>query len=105
MMTYRQFLLLKLAEECAEVAQRALKQMQFGRDEIQHDQELTNSQRLYQELIDLLAVKVLLISIDEIPEPRRQEALDAMKKKQMKMKKYYEYSQSLGMVEASNEHS
>ena len=98
MMTYRQYLLLKLAEECAEVAQRALKQMQFGRDEIQHDQELTNGQRLSQELIDLEAVKILLVHTQEIPDQRFQEYQNAVEKKHTKMKKYFDYSQSLGMV-------
>ena len=43
MMNLEQFYLLKLAEERSEVAQRALKQMQFGKNEIQKDQALTNS--------------------------------------------------------------
>ena len=40
-MTKTQFLLLKLAEECAEVAQRAIKQIQFGKDERQKDRKIT----------------------------------------------------------------
>ena len=43
MMNLEQFYLLKLAEERSEVAQRAQKQMQFGKNEIQKDQALTNS--------------------------------------------------------------
>ena len=39
-----------LAEECAEVIQRAAKLIRFGRDEIQPGQPLTNRQRLSQEL-------------------------------------------------------
>jgi NTP pyrophosphatase (non-canonical NTP hydrolase) len=101
MITYKQFLLLKLAEECTEVAQRALKQMQFGRDEIQLGQELTNGQRLRQELTDLTAVTILL-GLEEIPELPLQEYLDQIQRKHVKMKKYFEYSQSLGTVEISN---
>ena len=37
MMNLEQFYLLKLAEECSEVAQRALKQMQFGKNENSRD--------------------------------------------------------------------
>jgi hypothetical protein len=36
-MTREQFLLLKLSEECAEAAQRASKQIQFGKTETQKD--------------------------------------------------------------------
>jgi NTP pyrophosphatase (non-canonical NTP hydrolase) len=67
MMTRTQFLLLKLSEECVEVAQRAAKQMQFGRNEIQKDQSLTNSERLVGELRDLAAVVNLLEKEGELP--------------------------------------
>jgi NTP pyrophosphatase (non-canonical NTP hydrolase) len=55
-MTKQQFLLLKLSEECMEVAQRASKQIQFGKDEVQKDQLKTNQARLKDELLDLFAL-------------------------------------------------
>lgn len=99
MMTIRQFLLLKLAEECDEVSQRALKQIQFGRDEIQSGQASTNGQRLYQELADLMAVIDMLSRMGEIPEEDISTYIDDIVEKQAKIIKYMEYSQSLGTVE------
>jgi len=61
-----QFFLLKLAEECSEVAKRAIKQIQFGKDEAQNaivklnpddtDARPTNAQRLREEINDLLVL-------------------------------------------------
>lgn len=45
-----------LAEECAEVIQRATKALRFGLEEVQPGQPLTNSERISQEVGDLLAV-------------------------------------------------
>ena len=60
MMDYEQYLLGKLAEECAEVGQRALKTAQFGMDEVQPGQALDNAERLHAELDDLMAIVELL---------------------------------------------
>jgi NTP pyrophosphatase (non-canonical NTP hydrolase) len=46
--------LLMLMEECAEVAQRASKQMRFGRDEVQPGQSDPNHKRLRDEILDVL---------------------------------------------------
>lgn len=54
MLDKRQHRLLKLMEECAEVAHRASKQILFGKTEIQQGQELSNSERLRGEVMDLL---------------------------------------------------
>ena len=54
MIDRRQHRLLKLMEECAEVAQRASKQMLFGKHEIQAGQTLANSERLRAEVLDVL---------------------------------------------------
>lgn len=48
-----QYHLCKIAEECAEVAQRALKAQQFGLGEIQPGQNLDNLDRLMDEFHDL----------------------------------------------------
>lgn len=45
-----------LAEECAEVAQRASKAQRFGMSQRQADQPLTNAERITFELNDLYAV-------------------------------------------------
>lgn len=59
-MDYEQYLLGKLAEECAEVGQRALKAAQFGLDEVQPGQALDNAERLHAELDELQAIVELL---------------------------------------------
>ena len=45
-----------MAEECSEVAQRISKALRFGLEEIQPGQDLKNSERIYQEMSDLLTV-------------------------------------------------
>jgi NTP pyrophosphatase (non-canonical NTP hydrolase) len=99
MMTIRQHLLLKLAEECAEVSQRALKQMQFGRDEVQKDQDKTNGERLREEINDVVSVVTMLIESGGISSITSEELLDAVNIKQFRIEKYLKYSQELGMVE------
>lgn len=54
MMNSDQYHLCKIAEECSEVAQRALKAMQFGLDEIQPGQDQDNLERLVEEFQDLM---------------------------------------------------
>ena len=52
-----------LAEECAEIAQRASKASRFGMDEVQPGHALTNEQRIWQEMNDLAAVGEMLIEL------------------------------------------
>lgn len=105
MMTVHQYFLLKLAEECAEVQQRALKQMQFGKDENQAQGpsttkiEATNAQRLRGEINDLLAVIDCLIDIGEVPEISPWELEQAKNLKKEKLLKYLNYSRTLKKVE------
>jgi hypothetical protein len=102
MMTIKQWLLLKVAEECTEVAHRALKTIQFGIDEIQPGQPYTNLYRLEAELLDLAVIVSLLnnrpgvlirgwecFNLKLVP-------LDARVKK---VEKYLQMSQDLGEVE------
>jgi NTP pyrophosphatase (non-canonical NTP hydrolase) len=109
MMTIRQFYLLKLAEECAEVAQRATKQIQFGRNESQAKGpsttkiEATNAERLRDEVVDFLAIRDILIEMGEIPVMDPLELDTAKMAKRIKVARYLEYSQSLGQVEDWNQ--
>lgn len=59
-MTRTEHLLTILAEECAEVAQRASKALRFGLAEVEPGQELTNAQRIMGEMNDLIAVYMLI---------------------------------------------
>lgn len=93
-----QYLLTKLAEECVEVAQRALKQIQFGKDEIQDGQPLTNTERLSREIIDLICVTRLLEETEEFPELLGVDIQEEYEKKKAKMQKYLDLSAKLGRL-------
>lgn len=93
MMTNVQYLLSKLAEEAAEIAQIALKAQQFGLDEIY--QVETNKQRTHKELNDLLGVLFLLNQEEGFAFEPNQEAIQA---KVEKILEYRQYAVDLGMV-------
>lgn len=110
-MTLRQFWLTKLAEECQEVAQRALKQMQFGAEQIQKGNEvkdgvappdkeagLTNRERLDLEINDFLAVVDVLQDMDEVSIETAEHVNAHIDAKQERIQKYLKFSQELGMV-------
>lgn len=99
-MKIRQYYLLKLIEECAEVSQRASKSMQFGPEEIQKDQQKTNATRLRDEVEDLLTIIAILENnTDDLPELEFTESITRVVEKTEKVMKYLKYSQGLGMVE------
>ncbi|BCB28403.1 hypothetical protein SKTS_32890 [Sulfurimicrobium lacus] len=93
-MNREQYLLVCLAEECAEVAQRVSKALRFGLDEIQPGQKLTNSQRITQELNDLAAVAEMLIA-DKSIDGLQRGAVDA---KKAKVKAFMAYSVQCGTL-------
>jgi NTP pyrophosphatase (non-canonical NTP hydrolase) len=111
MLDHAQFLLTKLAEECTEVAQRALKQIQFGAEESQatnvinagramtDEMRKTNAQRLRGEINDLLAIIDFLTFCGEIPSVSPIELVKIKNAKWDKIEKYKEYSRTLGKVE------
>lgn len=111
-MKLRQYYLLKLIEECAEVSQRAAKQMQFGAAQTQAgdgqasesvtarplEHFLSNKDRLSEELSDLLTTAIVLEEMGELDA----DIFLSEKKQRLKVekiKKYLKYSQELGMVE------
>lgn len=96
-MTFEENLLVILMEECAETSQRASKAIRFTLPEVQPDQELTNAERIVYEFNDILAVMELLFESGAINKVVDQGAIDI---KKAKIKKYLEYSQSLGTVES-----
>lgn len=105
-MNKQQFLLLKLIEECAEVAQRASKQIQFGKDERQKDhaphgataESKSNAERLKDELMDLFVMASILHDELEIPTWTIQELATARIVKKQKLQKYLDLSYSLGQL-------
>lgn len=107
-MTREKFLLLKLIEECAEVAQRASKQIQFGAQETQGkgspskdpspDTQLTNAQRLLGEIIDFAVIVDLLYDAKQIPDSSEVDFDQAKETKIAKLNKYLAYSRQLGEI-------
>lgn len=96
-MTRVQLLLGKVAEECNEVAQRALKAQQFGLNEVQEGQTLNNLERLKKEFSDLLVVSRMLefdIDGDFTGYPSDIVELEKMQR----VEDYIKLSQKLGMV-------
>lgn len=59
-MTETEHLLVKVMEECAEVAHRASKALRFGLEEVQEGQLLDNGQRIVQEFSQLYAIIEML---------------------------------------------
>lgn len=94
MMTRYQYLLTKLAEECCEVAQIALKTQQFGANEVLTGQPLTNQQRVHRELHDIMASIAMLneVGFDYRPDDA------AIARKQSAVEYYLDKSRALGMV-------
>lgn len=111
-MNKEQFLLMKLAEECAEVAQRAIKSMQYGSDQIWKagevsggrgpaaDEGQNNAQRLTSELVDLAIMCELLEKLGAIaPPPKGFEYEEMTKAKIAKLNKYLAFSRELGVLD------
>ena len=102
-MTRTEHLLICLAEECNEVAQRVNKALRFGLTDIQEGQELTNRQRIRLEVNDLLGVLDMLIGEGILHGPNVV-ALDecdgiALMRKQEKVTRYLAYAKKHGALE------
>lgn len=90
MISREKYLLGVLAEEAAEVSQRAIKAQRFGLNEMQPGQDLTNVERLVNELVDVVAVCGML----SLPHPDHLD--DKINIKIAKVEKYWAYSVELG---------
>lgn len=99
MMSYEQFLLMKLAEEASEVSQIALKTIQFGMQEHCPGLSLNNKERIHEELNDLLGIVELLNRTMSFGFKVDNTAID---KKIIKVNKYLKYSVDLGKVSSDD---
>jgi hypothetical protein len=98
-MTKEEYLLLCLAEECAEVSQRIIKALRFGLDEVQQsnpDEIRTNRQRISYEFNDLIAVSEM---IDELHEHYAFGNFEQIAIKTAKLNKYMAYSKQQGTLQ------
>lgn len=92
-MNTTEHLLMIVAEECGEVAQRASKAARFGLGEIQPGQADSNLRRLERELADLMAVAEMLgLTIREEDKGAKRE----------KLAKYMNYAREIGTLKAQD---
>lgn len=102
-MTRTEHLLVIVAEECNEVAQRVTKALRFGLAEIEPGQELTNAQRIMQEVNDFIAVYQMLAGPVASPTSplfigSPDDFMAEIVAKQQKVEKYLAYSQECGTL-------
>lgn len=93
-MTRTEHLLSILAEECNEVAQRAIKALRFGLEEIEPGQDLNNAERIAQEFADLLAA-IEMLQVEDVLGYETRDQVDA---KKLKVEKFLEYSRECGTL-------
>lgn len=94
-MTRNEHLLVILAEECGETAQRATKALRFGINEVQPGQDQDNSERLIYEFNDIVAMMEMLQEegiVDRIID------LEYIEKKKAKVEKYLLLSKEQGTL-------
>lgn len=92
------YLLSHLAQECSEVAIRCTKAQMFGLDEIQPEQDLTNAQRIAEELAELYAMVEELQCSGYIPKFAERDQQARISAKRRKAKHFRGYSRELGRL-------
>lgn len=97
-MNRTEHLLSILAEECAEVAQRASKALRFGLREIQPGQPYTNAERMYREFYDLAAMFEMLEEGGSIGRPSAETRDEHVNGKKAKVEKFLELSFECGTL-------
>lgn len=102
-MTREEHLLLCLAEECAEVAQRVSKALRFGLSEVQADQPFNNAERIVEELHDLLSVAAILGREGILDNPTMVMP-DTVQRKLAKIEKYFAISREHGTLSSEPHH-
>lgn len=95
-MTRIEHLLWILSEECAEVAHRASKAARFGMDNIEEGQDLTNEQRIWVELNDLIAAAEMIADEYKLSSYSDERAIQ---RKKDKVEKFLKYSEEIGTLD------
>lgn len=98
-MTKSEHLLNKLMEEAAEVIQRVSKANRFGLGEIQPGQELTNAERILEEVVDVFAAFEMVVEAGLIDAPTDQAWEDMVDLARLKFKNHHEFSEARGLVD------
>lgn len=97
-MTLTEHLLVRIAEEGAEVTQRATKALVFGLNEVQEGQDLNNLERLIYEFNDLVAIMKILMVNQGHTENKIFDA-EAQLAKSLKLSYWLEYSKKMGTLQ------
>lgn len=95
-MNKQQYLLVKLMEECAEVQQACSKALIFGLDD-QWKNEHSNSQKLTQEMGDLMGVWNMLL-VQEADVEIGGYTMEMLLAKQEKINEFMQYSKERGTL-------
>jgi hypothetical protein len=90
--------LMMLMEECAGAAQRASKQLRFGRDEVQPGQDMPNHRRLRDEILDVLTVVNRLQESGQIEPITYLDVLEHHKAKSAKVERMMALSRAQGCL-------
>jgi hypothetical protein len=98
MLTKKDYLLVLIMEECAEVAHRAAKALRFGLTEVQNGQVEDNAERLMHEIIDLDTVIEYLVESGDLKVPEDYPSRKA--DKILKIERYMRLSRNEGRLEA-----
>lgn len=88
-----------LAEECAEVAQRASKASRFSLDEIQEGQTLNNAERIMVEYADLVATMEKLLEEGVVTYPNNFQEM--IERKKDRIEKFLLLSAKQGTLDAT----
>jgi len=90
-------LLWNIAEECAEVAQRASKAARFSINEVQPGQEFSNGDRILHEYADLVAVIEMLTEEGVLNMPK--DFKQRVENKKTRFNKFLERSKQYGTLD------
>lgn len=99
MMSAQQYILMKIAEEASEVAQRALKAQQFGVDQTEPGRDRDNAERLCDELTDLSIWAAIATKIHILPKMTSADLIARMQYKAPVLAAMLELAVDEGQVE------
>jgi hypothetical protein len=93
-MTREEHLLVILAEECAEISKEAAKALRFGLEHVGPGQNLTNAEKIKNEVADFTAVLTML-KLRHVPLVFEAQIEDKMRK----VEHFLEYSKQCGTLD------
>lgn len=100
-MNIEQYLLISIAEECAEIAQRCAKALRFGIDEVQEGQPFNNAQRIageFNDLVGLINLWNTYQDTDGNPDNKIKNSKKLIAAKEEKVMRWMEYAVEQGTL-------